>query len=446
MLHGNRTYTDLAEAVRSVLRKRKLRSPDLDTLINLFGAMYYASLQTEESEPISFHIVYLDPNNPDPNPPSRITNDRWIFVQLEQPIEVNIANLIKIAKASDPRTSSFAIYSDLNGKLFVWGLVDQGNSYSDFVNYESESGFPRPGMFQASIGGIGHLIAFIGMEKIGELKVNKLITNVLDVLSGGPLHDALIPGITTYLNSVKRSVPARVYQARSYWDESVKSLWIESLCRLLLRIQNYRHGGAILITGSRASKGLKIKYNLRYGRLGLALRKRASLQIEETFASDQIWEEFLSIYEDDVPATLYLDETVARNELDDNRRELDSTIWFISLLTRVDGLVLLNPSLDVRGFGVEITYTGDLSKVFLAGNRSATKAKLRRLDFNHYGTRHRSMMRYCSKMPGSVGFVISQDGDVRAMTQVRGSLVMWDNIKLQLPDFVRRTRLRTAKS
>ena len=57
------------------------------------------------------------------------------------------------------------------------------------------------------------------------------------------------------------------------------------------------------------------------------------------------------------------------------------------------------------------------------------------IDPAQYGTRHRSMMSYCAAVPGSVGFVISQDGNVRVVTQVRGRLVMWNNIKLQLYGF-----------
>ena len=41
------------------------------------------------------------------------------------------------------------------------------------------------------------------------------------------------------------------------------------------------------------------------------------------------------------------------------------------------------------------------------------------------------MMRCCAVNPGSVGFVISQDGDVRAMTQVGGQVVLWENIRLR---------------
>lgn len=92
-------------------------TPPEEVLVALFGAMYYVSLRTEESESITFDIVYRDPKNPDPDPPRRVTNDRWSFVRFEQPIALTIRNLIKIAKASDSRTSSFAVHSDSDGHL-----------------------------------------------------------------------------------------------------------------------------------------------------------------------------------------------------------------------------------------------------------------------------------------------------------------------------------------
>ena len=47
-------------------------------------------------------------------------------------------------------------------------------------------------------------------------------------------------------------------------------------------------------------------------------------------------------------------------------------------------------------------------------------------------------MRYCSHNPGSVGFVISQDGAVRAMTQVCGRVVMWENLRLRRLQYLTR--------
>lgn len=437
----NHTPRDLALAVCAELTKKADACPKLAILVELFETMYYASLQTEESARISFHLLYLDPTNPDPDPPSIISRDRWIVVQLTETIPLTIANLIKLANASDPRTSSFAIYHDDRDQLFVWGFVDQGGSFSDFVNYESEAGFARPGLFQATIAGTGHLITFIEMKKIAELRVNSLITSVIDVLAGGPVRQALQSGIDAHLDAVYAAIPSHRGVNRSQWNASLTDTWLQSLSRLLLRIQRYRHGGAVLITPDSTLTGLNIKYELPYDRLRSALENNATLRIDEAYFGGRIWNRYIEQDSETIPVDLYLDESIAGNNLKDNRRELEGTIWFLSLLTRVDGLLLFNPRLELQGFGVEITFSDEPAQVFLATNRGATPKGMATIEYNHYGTRHRSMMRYCSHVPGSLGFVISQDGDVRGMTQVQGQLVMWENIKLQLPGFVsRRTK------
>ncbi len=438
----NRSPVDLAEAVCAELRRRKAHCPKLEVLRQLFECMYFASLKTEESEPTRVHIVYLDPRDPDPKPPERIVKDRWSFVRLARPIRMTASNLTKIATASDPRSSAFAVYPDGRDRLTIWGLIDQGNRYHDFVNYESESGPDRPGLFQASITGIGHLVTSVGYEKIAELRINRLVRAEKDVLRAGPVSKRLEPGILKCLNRIERRLPRYLASDFPDWREGLRDVWIASLCRLLLRIQNYRHGGALLITPDSSFLGLNLKHSLRYDRLRTSLVDQAILGITATHASDTIFEKYLDQDAGEIPVDLYFDETIAGGDREDTRSELEGTIWFISLLSRVDGLVLMNPDLAVRGFGVEITYAEEPPAVFVAGDRRATKEGLRRVSYDRYGTRHRSMMRYCYKTPGSVGFVISQDGDVRVMTRVHGRLVIWENIKLRLDDFVRRRRRR----
>src|SRR5688572_18380809 len=96
----HRSPADLAQSVKSTLLKRFSRSPDLRVLTELFELMYFASLRTEESQPITFHVVYLDPRNPDPDPPQRPPGDRWNCIKLDKRVPANIPNLIKTAKAS----------------------------------------------------------------------------------------------------------------------------------------------------------------------------------------------------------------------------------------------------------------------------------------------------------------------------------------------------------
>lgn len=425
---------DLAAAVYSELLRREKNSPDTETLTELFETMFFASLQTEESQQVRFHLVYLDPRNPDPKPPPYPPHDRWSCVALSEPIPLESKNFIKMAGASDPRTSSFAVYKDKSGRLVAWGLIDQGNRYYDYVNFESERGPERPGLFQASITGLGHLVAHVGYEKIAELRQNRLIRAAVDVFGKGPIVEILRSGVhSRFRNKPADDLPIET----SDWQQELTAGALASVRRLLLRVQNIHHGGALLVTPDSQDSDLSVKYGIKYDRLRRAIERHEQMQAAEFFAGSTIIEDYLDKTAENIPADLYLDEVVSTNELEHIRAELRSVIWFIALLTRVDGLVLLNPGLEVLGFGVEITASEEPTNIFVANDLEVTEATLRRVEYHLYGTRHRSMMRYCAKHPGSVGFVVSQDGDVRIMTHVGERLVMWENIRLQLPTFVR---------
>jgi hypothetical protein len=129
------------------------------------------------------------------------------------------------------------------------------------------------------------------------------------------------------------------------------------------------------------------------------------------------------------PLDLYLDETVSRDELTNTNAEVTGCTRFLTSLSRVDGLIWVDSSLRLKGFGVEIASQSDPTSTFSAQNAQATK--LKKLDLNHFGTRHRSMLRYCAANPNSVGFVVSQDGDVRAVSQFNNRVLLWDNIRIQ---------------
>jgi len=324
-------------------------------------------------------------------------------------------------------------------------LIDQGNSYHDYVNFDSESGPEKPGLFQASIVGIGHLVAYIGYEKVAELKQNNLVRTAMDVFQPGKVREALESGIRSHLDSLRAGWPDEFPADFNDWEPPLVEAWLAALRRLLLRVQNMRHRGAFLMTSDQKQGGLLVKHKISYGRLRTALQRQAVANAEQSIASGIIADEYMEKDVEDMPIYLHVDDVVAGYDLEEIRNELAGVIWFTSLLTRVDGLVLLDPNLEVQGFGVEITVSEEPSEIYAAGDLWASEWFLRKVDYQHYGTRHRSMMRYCTKFPGSVGFVISQDGDVRVMTKVDGRLVIWENIQLQLPKFVSRRRPRRRK-
>jgi hypothetical protein len=447
MKHKSHSPATLAIDIFKELRHRKKRSPNYKVLRRLCEICFYASIRTEESEHVAFHVVYLNPRRPDPDPPQIIRNDRWTFIPLATPLPFTVSNLTKLAKASDPRSSSLVVYHTNNKELFLFGLVDQGNSYSDYVSLEKRSGFARPGIFHITAVGIGHLIAGFEMVKISELRSSVIVREALDVLHRGPVRKLLNRGISKLEEAIKSHIKKifRANKANLDYLPEISDVWISALCRILLRIQSFRHGGALLFIPNKSFDNLRIRYSLKYDRLPLALFKNATLSYSQNLAEDTIHGEFIQERSGDIPADLYLDQVIAEGDLNDNWDEIAGTIWFISLLSRVDGLVLLDFNLRVHGFGVEILVNEEPKHVYSARSTTANPNQLRRLDYHHFGTRHRSMFRYCSAVPGSLGFVVSQDGDVRAITRVGNRVIVWENMKLQLPDFVKQSRWNLNK-
>jgi len=434
----NKTPKHLAESVCAELRKRHVAVPDEKIIIDLFETMYYSSLRTEESEPVTFHLVFLDPAQPDPKPPRNPPRDRWSYVPFAEPIPFSVANLVKIANSSELRTSSFVVWPDRENQLSIWGLVDQQNMFHKFLNRSAEIQPDRPGLFQASIEGIGVIVVYMRYEKVAELRINELIRNSLDLFKESPVRELLNSGIQGHLKAIRDQLPDDLYPDDGSLDELHTQQWLSALCRILLRIQKLKKGGALLITPDIETSDLNIKYRINYDRLSSSMESNASTRIKADFL-----EKLLSLsetQEKEIPSQQYFQLRRFEKELRANKNEIDGVIWFIALLTRVDGLVVLDGNLSVRGYGVEIMNSQEPGNLFIAGDRMATSSKLRPASYNHFGTRHRSMMRYCFQSPGSIGFVISQDGEVRVVTKLEEQLVIWENIKLKYYSYASRKK------
>ena len=425
------TATELARFTHSQLLERHLPSPGVSALTYLFRTMYAASMATEEGQKITFEVTWIDPNNPDPNRPRRIVADRWTTVPFSSSMPLTTRSIIKAARATDPRTSSFAVYVSKDETIFIWGMIDQGNRAYDFARYDSEYGPDRPGVFQASAVGTGHLTVSIGYEPIAELRIDRLFGSGLDALRVGPIFEAVQPGLNEFVEAIREAVPNGIYDDRPHWDLGLGSKWMETLARVLLRIRGMGHGGAVLITPDTSGTELDIKYKITYDRLPQALRRWGSALIRETYASDLIGEAINDYRTSTIEAGTYLDENVHRVHKEAAANEIDGIIWFVACLSRVDGLILMNPDLAVKGFGTIITVEDAPSAVFAAQDELAIASRRLPLSYDAFGTRHRSMMRYCHSHAGSVGFVISQDGDIRAMAKVGQDLVVWDGVRLQ---------------
>ena len=427
----NRYPFDLAELVEKGLKSIGIEVPTTETLAKIFECIYFASLKTEELQQICCSLTYIDSNNPDPKPPKRIVADRWSYVRFENQIELNIKNVVKLSKAANPYTTSIAIYNN-ETNLYIWGLIDQAHRYHNFINFESSEGSERPGLFQISITGIGSISVFKNYKLIAELRQGAIINKYHNVLWSGPVSKILQRYTNEYIKSVKKSIGKEVSYRRNHWDATLSADWINAIRRILLGIQRYKHGGALLIIPNNSFDDLNIKYKISYDRLSKLLHEVQIKTIHRCTYEDDIFNEYISKNKMDMSVKLYLDESVSRNGEKEADNGIAGCVRFISSLSCVDGLVLLDKKLEVKGFGVEIRSDIELKNVYIAGDSLATPELLKPVEGEHFGTRHRSMMRYCSKFDGSIGFVISQDGDIRVITKVDDKLIIWENVMIQL--------------
>jgi hypothetical protein len=429
------SVAQLVRAVDRHLKRDGSASPGVRALTEFFKVVYFTSLKTEEGKPLQLRVALVDPDNPDPERPPAPRPDRWKVTRLNKRLPLTVPNLIKLSKAADPWSSCLAAFYDANGAFFIWGLVDQTVHFNTGLVHEKDFGYAPPGLFQVVASGTADLSVYREHAFVARLEQDKLLRKQIDVFWSGPVSMRLREGIDEQIVAVwerhAKSPGMKMSRGlRKMWqfDESIRQSWISTLCRLLISIQRYRHGGALLITSSKAD--LDIKYKINYPRIRQALLRLWTARVESYLADTAIHEDYLDMRQEMIPAGLYLDKVVSEYDAEDYRDEITGCVRFVASLSCVDGLVLAAPDLAIRGFGVEIRPRKDIESVYLSSSAKIQESSLQKIDPNHYGTRHRSMMRYCFAHPKSVGFVVSQDGEIRVMMRVKNRLIMWENLQV----------------
>ena len=428
---GSHTPHDLAVYVYGRIKDAK-KHTTVDRLSALFQTMFLASLKTEEGAFVRCSIAYADPQNPDPDAPSRQRDPRWKFFSFGSSIEFTVANLSKIAFAADPSSTSIAVFPGKDGNLKMWGFFDQQGGYQSFVTHEADSAFGPPGLLQVQILSTGHLIVSVGLSVIAELNAGTLVEDTIDVFDGLPVFSKLQMGLAKRIRNIAKKVEEKGFTFEKEFAASIYYDWINLLRRILLRARGYGHGGAFLITDNANAINIVPKYQLTYTRLPDFFENMCAAEIihDQSF---KLISERLDGDDDAIEQQLYLDSACAQHDLQDASEALTGAVGLIASLSRVDGLVHLDSDLVVHGFGCEIKVTSEPTCQFCqCETAKPTKGRTSKLNLQRFGTRHRSMARYCDMDGNSLGFVVSNDGPVRAFTRHGKRVLYWDNVQLTL--------------
>jgi hypothetical protein len=416
----------LALEVTSRIRELGFNVPDRRVIGALLEMAYLGTLRCEEGKFVKGSLTFANPKQPDVDPPFLRRADYPAFTKFGSPEILTVQTLVKLARAVDSWSGSIAVYATSRGEINVWGVVDQLVQQNVQWHRESEGGFQNPGLLTVTMDGVGDISVYHGDLFLGGLKAQVLITRENDALKSKMVieygFDALVPFAMAIAHVLDGDENERKILSELIWK------WTDSIARLCIGLRQRGTGGAFLLTPKPIKTMLQVRYPLAYTRLGDA----GILRVLDDGYSSAIHraQDMFTDNDDPVPADLIIKASLAKADANDREEEITGAVKLVASFAAVDGLVLMTPTLSVAGFGVKIGSSQDVTTVYDGASFSRRGTRARKIDPSQFGTRHGSMLRYCALDHQALGIVVSQDGYVRLIMTIRGSLVFWDNLKL----------------
>lgn len=400
--------SQLTNIISSKLQRLGYTSPTTNVLYRLIEIAFFASIKTEENRFVRGSLTYSNPLNPEPHPPPCRRADYPGFTKFGERIPLNASKFVKLSRAVDIWTGSIAVYGKSPEKLYAWGIVDQQVHMNTSLHQETSRGFERPGILTINIEGVGDISIYHGNLFLGRLRQNQVIRKESDVLRSDFLFNRMAQVLRPYAEGMAKVTKGNP----DYSVTSIMMEWSTSIARICIGLRRLGTGGSLLLTSNPNRKILDIVNEFPYRRAGDATILKA-LDCEYRHMCRDVAEE-----DDEMRTELGF----AEADEEDRTDELTGGIKLITSLASIDGLVLMDLTLRVIGFGVKIKSGAKIGAVFDGKDFSIRGLKAKRIDIREYGMRHASMLRYCQADKDAIGIVISQDGHTRLITTSKGHL------------------------
>lgn len=395
-LHPADILAEIKAALSTATRiKGRLPDPSDDVLTEFIGVAYRASLKQDEGRTLAFHVGLLTGAGI-PVPEEK----GWRFHRLTPPRPFTEHELAKLASIAQTDTTLLCVGPA--APLQITGLIATGGSWQSFTENSGRDdlpSFPPPPLLTVSTLAPGHLTV-------------RLAGNLLCAIEGGSIrHSVTLRALNdphgndpwTYfrepIESLVDDVHTRLDGAleKGHLYFQVAPSFRRTIGRLLVKIQKTRHGGALLFSKEEGPPpDIAVTYPCR-------------VELGPAIAACAVAFQRLLLCPEKSDRDLIIRHC---ESLDAVRSEEEDYLSAVASFARVDGAVLLSARLEVQGFGGMIKSTS----IETARIREWDAAANRWQDFHEtLGTRHRSALSYCAGKPDRLAFVVSQDGDVRAM-------------------------------
>lgn len=387
----------------------------------IIDVCYHASMLTEEGRPTVFRVVFLDSQSPiSPRREDEVPAvTRYLF---KNPVPFTQGELRRLAPVADPRRVLIAVEQSA-GQLQIYGLVDIGMALWEMGRHERIMGYSSPDALIVMSTQPGELSISRGDRLVLRLRNGGIVRATQSVLLRGPVVGFFDAAWDVFIDNACQL--SGIHQEPSE-DDGLNLAYHSFIESVLLYTAELKHGGTLLFVPEeithddpRLLSRASIKYVLSSTRPRDALVSAMAVRLKHNALAEKMSNR----------RTVKAEELEQLNYLAWDQQNREDTARdaarFIASLTAVDGAVVLTDMLRIIGFGAEVIakYSG-ADIVHVANTAEATETKVVR--FAEYGTRHRSAFRFIASMkPSAVGFIMSQDGGVKAVKRVGSKLIMW---------------------
>lgn len=311
----------------------------------------------------------------------------------------------------------------------------------------------RCGLFRVDILGPAHLKVDAGLDYPLELRRNRLRLSALNVFGRGPVRERLSALLQPVFPAVQALLPAGIAASpllsggafplpgggvlisEQEWPEVIEQFWTRALALLLERVFETRMGGLVLIAPRPEDAGqaegdedrVKTPHKAVYSRVRHLLEGRAAQAIQQQAHAVASLPERLaaqSISLDDSA----LQEPASRLGPPGSDPTIAAALQTLASLTRTDGILRLDPHLDLVSFGGQPGGGQMPERVYLAGDGLASE--LTPISLRSFGPRNLALLRLCYQDPQALGFAFTQEGEIRAMLRRDEKLIVWNAVSL----------------
>lgn len=370
---------------------------------NIMETAFLAGLHREEERPVQVTVSLTDPEAFHYDGPAGDS----VLLRLEKRLPFTVNALMKLAAAFDPVTTALAVchvQGEPDHHLEIWGAIftsTRGGGRFDPVTLSLNP----PEVFTVSCKKIGALSIYRGSDVIARFHAGRFSAPIPTPFSANLMGWALLHGI--------RSHPEFKRNGMGYWD-----VYRDFLNYLLIEVSNRGVGGAIIWLPE------EMAYGPQHGILPrhiLSSSPEGAPLIEDLCRMEREIKCSLQASKEGQEGANCL---VLKDTILECKRRIVEHAEILAQLTRVDGALIISSRLRVFSFG-SVLAAPLWEGATMHGIENEHDHRLYPVNLVGYGTRHSSAVNFVGWSPGSVAFVISQDGPITGLACRDEKTVYW---------------------